>query len=330
MVLLLVATWFLMHHVVSRVGGSDEPVMVVIAKGANAGKVGVRLHERGLTRYTWVFPLMASVTGESANIKAGAYLLNRDMTVRQMLEKFVKGEVAAVWVTIPEGFTVRQIADRLSDRHLVNKQEFLTVASSDVKEFSDILNIPEQGLEGYLFPSTYLVPVQSSSRAVVEMMLKQFRSEVVDPMSSDIERVSSDSSAESKSAALRRVIIVASLIEREARVPKDRELVSAVIWNRLRIGMKLDIDATVQYALGEHRQRLFYRDLEVTSPYNTYRNPGLPPGPIANPGLDSIKAALHPAKVDYLYYVARPDGSHQFSRTLEEHNAAVRRIRDGR
>jgi UPF0755 protein len=320
----------MMHHVASPVGGSSEPVKVVVPKGANAGQVGVKLRDQGLTRYTWVLPLMAKATGESGEIKAGEYLMSRNMSVKQMLEKLVKGDVAAVWVTIPEGYTVRQIADRLSERDLVNKQEFLAVARSSGKDYPKILDIHSQSLEGYLFPSTYLVPLQGNPRDIIAMMLDAFKTNVAMPLSEDFAHVSADQSEESRLAAMHRVVIVASLIEREAKVAKDRPLVSAVIWNRLRIGMKLDIDATVQYALGEHRDRLFYRDLAVRSAYNTYINPGLPPGPIANPGIDSIKAALHPADVSYLYYVALPDGSHKFSRTLEEHNAAVRWIRKGR
>jgi UPF0755 protein len=189
--------------------------------------------------------------------------------------------------------------------------------------------VPSQSLEGYLFPNTYLIVLDSNPKMIVGQMLQAFKSQVAEPLSSDVVETAGNDGAQARSRALYQAVVVASMIEREAKVEKDRPLISAVIWNRLRKGMKLEVDATVQYALGEHRGRLFYSDLAVISPYNTYRNPGLPPGPISNPGLASIKAALHPANVDYLYYVARPDGSHVFSHTLEEHNAAKARIRRG-
>ncbi|MEN6520635.1 MAG: endolytic transglycosylase MltG [Armatimonadota bacterium] len=311
------------------VGGSTAPVMVIVPKGATAAEVGSRLKETGLVRSALGFSVIARACEEAGKLKPGEYRFNRSMSVRRMLDAMVRGDIAAVWVTVPEGFTAQQLAKRLADKRLVNESEFLTIVTACAGDFKDIVLVPSSGLEGYLFPDTYLVPLNAGSREIVTQMLKAFKSRVADPLSPEIEQIAAGADAESKGQALNRIIIVASLIEREARVPKDRALISAVIWNRLRIGMKLDIDATVQYALGEHRERLYNKDLAVESPYNTYTHPGLPPGPIANPGIESIKAALHPEKVDYLYYVARSDGSHIFSKTLSEHDAARRRVRNG-
>jgi UPF0755 protein len=251
------------------------------------------------------------------------------MSLNGMLEALVRGDVAAVWVTVPEGYTIEQIADKLAEKDLVDKQEFVMLASVDAKGFDKILNIPASGMEGYLFPDTYIVPLKTDARETISDMLKTFKTKVAAPFSSEITKIAGADTPDAKAEALHRILTVASMIEREAKVPKDRPLVSAVIWNRLRRGMKLEIDATVQYALGRHRSRLFYRDLAVDSPYNTYQHPGLPPGPIANPGIASIKAALFPKKVNYLYYVARRDGSHVFSTTLAEHVAAKQRIKNG-
>jgi UPF0755 protein len=329
MLVILVLVFAFMHGVVSPVGDDKTPIMVSIPKGANAAAVGKILRDKGLVRFAWVFPLMADAAGDEKNIKAGVYKFSKALSVRKMLDEVVSGHVAAVRVTIPEGFTARQIADRLAAEHLVKKQEFLILVQGGGREFSKMLPLGAQGMEGYLFPATYLVPINGAPREIAAQMLEAFRDKVAKPFADDIDKLSADQSPQSRADALNRIVTVASLIEKEAKKPQDRKLISAVIWNRLRAGMKLNIDATIEYALGEHRGRLYYRDLAVQSPYNTYEHAGLPPGPIANPGLPSIQAALHPAKVDYLYYVARRDGSHVFSRTLAEHDAAKSRIRRG-
>jgi len=318
------------YYVSAPVGGSKTPVMVAVPNGASAGTVAERIKKAGLIRSAMGFTVLARTCNYAHKIKPGAYRFDRTMSVKRMLDTMVKGDVAGVWVTIPEGFTIREIAKRLGEKQLVNESEFLAIATSCARDFKDIVNVPTPGLEGYLFPDTYLISFDAGPREIITQMLKNFREKVAGPMSGEIEKIAGGPDDESKSEALNRVLIVASLIEREAKIPKDRALISAVIWNRLRIGMKLDIDATVQYALGEHRNRLYYKDLAIESPYNTYINPGLPPGPIANPGIASIKAALYPESVDYLYYVARPDGSHIFSKTLAEHNAAKQHARNGR
>lgn len=321
--ILILAFVLLVRGLFAPVGNDKTPVVVIVKRGATAGAIGDILAEKGLVRSSFAFSFIARFSGESSKIKPGAYRFDQTMSGRVMLDKMVKGEVAAVWVTVPEGFTLRQIADRLAAKGLVDRDVFIQLAESGASDFSSVVNVPAQGLEGYLFPNTYLIMLDSNPKDIVSEMLESFNEQVEKPLDADL----AHTGQLSKPDALYRAITVASMIEREAKVAKDRPLVSAVIWNRLDRGMRLEVDATVQYALGEHHDRLYYRDLRVNSPYNTYLNPGLPPGPISNPGLESIKAALHPAKVDYLYYVARPDGSHIFSRTLEEHNAAIRRIR---
>ncbi|MBI2844417.1 MAG: endolytic transglycosylase MltG [Armatimonadetes bacterium] len=323
------ASLWVMSYVVSPVGG-DISTLVVIPKGVTAVKVSKILAENGLIRFPWSFTLMTRATATADKIKPGAYKLSAMMSVGDILEKLTKGEVAAVWVTIPEGYTARQAADKLAEKASIDRNSFLVAAYSRAKDFNRILDIPSYAMEGYLFPDTYLVPVEADAQEVIGLMIEAFKSKVAEPFADEVAKIAADNSPESNAAALHRVVIVASMIEREAKTPQDRPLISAVIWNRLRLGMKLEIDATVQYAHGNHRPRLYYRDLELDSPYNTYLYAGLTPGPISNPGLDSIEAALHPAKSNYLYYVARADGSHVFSRTVEQHNAAKKRIRNGR
>ena len=313
MALLLVLAWWTIRSMFIPRGGVSWHI-VEIPKGASAGRIGRILAERGIIRSAVGFDLLARLTGKSAELKPGAYRLSPSMRPGDIMDKIIKGEICAKWVTIPEGFTVRQIAERLAARGLVNEDRFLYLASNG-RSFN--VAFPHgDNLEGYLFPDTYLIPIGVSEEAVIRQMLDCFNRRVV-------------GSTGHASMPLYEIVILASMIEREARVPKDRPLVSAVLRNRLNRGMPLEVDATVLYALGRHKSRVLYSDLEVDSPYNTYQYAGLPPGPIANPGLSCIEAALHPANVDYLYYVAKPDGSHIFSRTLAEHQHNIQLARRG-
>lgn len=242
------------------------------------------------------------------------------MSAREIAYAIASGKTATVKLTIPEGFTLRQIAERVGGTGLCTTEEFLTAAVPAAAGAAGIPGKPDS-LEGYLFPATYVLDYGAPSEKIVAEFLRAFRERVVDGMADDLAR---------SKRPLHEIVTIASLIEREARVEKDRPLISSVIYNRLRIGMKLQIDATVLYALGEHKDRVLYEDLRVDSPFNTYRNPGLPPHAIASPGEASLRAALNPAETDYLFYVAKPDGSHLFTRTYEEHLQAIETVREGR
>lgn len=293
--------------------GGGRTVMVRIPQGSSAAAIGRILARDDVIRSSLGFRFLARITGKGSRLKPGAYRLNSSMSPREVLTKIANGEVAARWVTFPEGFTVRQIAERLAAEGLADRARFLELALYGGSSFTTGFRHPGSSLEGYLFPDTYLIAPGTSEEAIIREMLTCFARKVARPMSSDIVR---------SGMSLHDLVTMASLIEREARVSKDRDLISGVLRNRLKRGMRLECDATVLYALGEHKNRVLYSDLAVESAYNTYRNAGLPPGPIANPGLACIEAALHPADVDYLFYVARPDGSHIFSRTMEEHQRA--------
>ncbi|MHB0912420.1 MAG: endolytic transglycosylase MltG [Armatimonadota bacterium] len=300
-VAVILALWFAQLALLP-VGGKGF-VMVNVKKGASAGEVGSLLAERKLVRSGGAFRVLARLTGRSAELKPGAYRLSPSMTPLAILNKIASGEVSANWITFPEGWTADQMADRLEKEHL-----------------AEGFRAKARGMEGYLFPDTYLVPLDMTADDAIKMMRDCFQSKIR-PLEKDIS---------ASGMSLHQVVTLASLIEREAKVPQDRALISAVLRNRLASGMRLECDATVIYALGGKKKRLFYKDLAVESPYNTYKHFGLPPGPIANPGLPSIEAALHPARADYLFYVARPDGSHIFSRTFEEHKRAIERARSER
>jgi len=300
--------------------GPSGKVMVMIPTGSSASRVAEILAEKDVVRSAFGFKLLAALTGKSSSLKPGAYELDPGAGPGAALDKIIKGEVSAHWITIPEGFTIRQIGERLEAAGVGKAQRFFTIATYRGDSFRNSFPHPSD-LEGYLFPDTYLLPIGSTEEAAIKMMLDNFAGKVAEPLADDVAR---------SGMSLGQCVILASLVEREAQIPKDRPLVSAVIHNRLRKNMRLEVDATVLYALGRHKNRVLNRDLQVDSPYNTYRNPGLPPGPIANPGLESIRAALHPAQRDYLYYVARSDGSHIFSRTFEQHQQAIRTARRGR
>src|SRR5205085_3691411 len=219
-------------------------------------------------------------------------------------------------VTIPEGYTVAQITPLLA-KTLKVPVDSVTAAVSDTALLSR-LDVPNKTLEGFLFPDTYAFPIGTTARQAVREMVYAFERRW---------RPEWDSSAADLKINRNDLVTMASIVEKEARVPEERPVIAAVYYNRLKRGMLLQADPTVQYALGHHVGRVLYKDLAIQSPYNTYVNKGLPPGPIASPGVASLAAAANPASVQYLYFVASADGHHEFRMTLEEHASAVRQVR---
>jgi UPF0755 protein len=261
-----------------------------IPEGASITRVGQLLEEKHLIRSAGYFKKVATGT-----ILPGIYAFSPSDTPEAIYQKLNHGEVAATRVTIPEGFTLKKIAARLKERGVLpDDAEFLQLA---------------EGLEGQLFPDTYAFAKNITPKEVLSLLTGQFEKQT-------------------KSLSLTpEALIVASLIEREAEIDEDRPRIAAVIYNRLKKNMRLQIDATVQYALPEHKGRLLFSDLKINSPYNTYLHAGLPPGPICNPGLPSIKAALAPEKHDFLFYVQGTSKGHIFAKTFAEHRANIARVR---
>lgn len=300
---------------------SERRREILVPEGASVARVGRDLRQKGLIRSAVAFRLAARLIG-GGPVKAGVYRLSPNMSTPRILRELRHGaQEQLVRLTFPEGFTLEQIAERSARLEGVRPDEFRLMARARGGEFSTSFH-PPANLEGYLFPDTYEFRATASSRDVISTMLATFDRKVIRGLAGEL----ADSARRGQS--LHEIVIIASLIEREARVKSEQARVSSVIQNRLRIGMLLQIDATVQYVIG-HRERLLYRDLEVDSPYNTYKVVGLPPGPICNPGLDAIRAALAPERTDYLYYTARADGSHVFTTTLQEHARATREARGG-
>jgi UPF0755 protein len=260
------------------------------------------------------FRILARMRGDEADVKAGEYGFDPGQTSDEILRKLVAGEAqVAVWVTIPEGYTAREIAQTLDDRKLGRNAAYDNYFLHDGLNF-DGRRTPS--LEGYLFPSTYLMPLDATPAAAAKIMTDQFLKEL-------------PPDAAARARALGRtipdVVTIASLVEREAKADDERALMAGVYYNRLRLGMPLEVDATIEYIFPEHHEVITKRDLAINSPYNTYIHTGLPPTPIANPGRASLDAAFAPRPSDYLYYVYKGDGHHAFARTLAEHNANVER-----
>ena len=287
---------------------------VDVAPGASIDDIVSQLQGSGVISSSKLLLLYLRAQHLTSSIQAAEYVFPAHENIPEVAATLkAGGHPSAVWITVPEGFTAAQIAARLEHHGLVEAPYFLFA----VHEGSvSIDGARTRGLEGYLFPDTYLVPRHASGATIAGLMVKQFVRELPLHHASLSHRLG---------FTVPQIVIVASMVEREAKVDEERTLIAAVIYNRLHRGMPLEIDATIEYALPRHKTQLSYGDLALDSPYNTYRHAGLPPTPIANPGRKSLLAAFHPATVDYLYYVYRGNGRHQFSHTLEEQQAAERK-----
>jgi UPF0755 protein len=295
--------------------GSDQrpTARVTIPGGSSMRAAAESLHSAGVIESPRLFQLYAKLRRSDRGIKPGTYVLPRDGGWNFVLSALREGRGIVTVVTVPEGFTLAQI-EALLVQKLGVPADSVRVAVRDTALLQR-LDVPTPALEGYLFPDTYFFSPGSSARVAVAAMVKRFE-----------QRWRPEWSGRADTLQLSRhdLLTLASIVEREAKLPRERAIIAAVYWNRLRRGMLLQADPTVQYALPEYQTRLLNKHLTVQSRYNTYRYKGLPPGPIGAPGAASIQATLYPASVPYLYFVAHPDGHHEFRTKLEEHNAAVR------
>ena len=295
---------------------SGAAVRVTIAPGASVDAVASDLEAKRLIRSARVFSLSA----KNAVIRPGLYEFAPTESVVRIISRLEKGDVVTVRVTFPEGFTAAQVAARLAKNGLCDETKFAELVTTRGNTLKATFPLPAN-VEGYLFPDTYRFPLGETETQIAERMVSRFETVFTTPRTDAIAR---------SGHSLSDIVNVAAMVEREAQVPGDRPLIAAVIYNRLRRGMRLQIDATVQYARKAHKSRLLFKDLELESPYNTYRVTGLPPGAICNPGAASLNAALDPAKHDFLFYVAKSDGSHMFGKTFAEHNQNIKMVRRAR
>ncbi|OEH84674.1 hypothetical protein BHU72_08895 [Desulfuribacillus stibiiarsenatis] len=296
-------------------------VELTIPKGTSIMKTAAILHENGLIKNANYFIYYIKWKHSGIQFIAGDYRLQQGSTVDEILRSLSSGEVVrnTIRFTIPEGYTVEQTAAKLAAEGFVNEEKFLEAADALDYNYWFISEIPtdtpsKYNLEGFLFPETYEMVQGSTERQIIERMLSQFEKEFIQDWKTELQE---------KGISLYETMIMASIVEREAMVDKERAKIAGVFYNRLRTSpsWKLESCATVQYALGKQKARITFADLEIDSPFNTYKHEGLPPAPIASPGRASIRAAVLPEQHDYFFFVTKKDGSneHHFSKTLSEH-----------
>lgn len=291
---------------------------VEIPSGVGSRAIGQRLVDAGVVRDQLMYRTALWMSGSARRLKAGEYRFDRPMTPMEVLDKIARGEVFVIPLTFPEGLTIAEMA-AIFEAHGFGPGSAFEAAAKDPAPAHG-LDPDAPDLEGYLFPETYPLPRRTDASKLARLMVARF------------ERVFSTelrAAAAARGLSARQAVTLASMVEKETARAEERPMVAAVYENRLRLGMPLQCDPTVIYALqrvAKYNGNLRRDDLLFDSPYNTYRYRGLPPGPIASPGVASLSAVVHPADVDFLYFVSRNDGSHEFARTLDEHNRNVRRF----
>ncbi len=297
---------------------SENPgreITVEIPGGATFVEAALRLQDAGVIRSIRSFVLLGKIRGLAGKVQAGELLFRTDQTPVEVLDILSSGKPVSYPITIPEGFHVRQIALLLGQKGLAEEDAVNRLAEDAV--FTRSLGVPSDRLEGYLFPDTYLFPKGLSEEEILTRMVDRYQKVFTDEMRQR---------AREMGMTEHQVVTLASIVERETGAEEERTLVSAVFHNRLKRGYRLQTDPTVIYGLEGFDGNLTKTHLRQDHPYNTYTRSGLPPGPIASPGEASLKAALYPAEVNYLYFVSRGDGTHVFSNSLIEHNAAVKKF----
>jgi UPF0755 protein len=296
-------------------GYSGPEQFVEIPSGAGVRLIGERLVAAGVIRDQLTYRVAVLMNGNARRLKAGEYRFDRPMTPLEVIDKIARGDVYVINVTFPEGLTISEMA-QIFEAHGFGPAPLFVNAARDATLIGE-LDPSARDLEGYLFPDTYPLSRHTDAPKLVRFMVARFERALTPAMRA---------AADAEGLSLHQLVTLASIVEKETGRPEERPLVAAVYENRLRIGMALQCDPTVIYALaraGKYTGNLRRDDLSFASPYNTYRYPGLPPGPIASPGRASLEAVVHRSDVDFLYFVARNDGTHEFSRTLDEHNHNV-------
>ena len=294
--------------------GSVQTSVFTVSPGEPVGRIATRLKRDGLLKSALAFRLLARWRGLESKLKIGEFELSPSLTPDELLDRIVAGRVVAYEVVIPEGFSLVQIADRLAEAGVVDREDFLAV--SRAPETAEALGVEGGSLEGYLFPETYRIPRGLPPDAVARVLVDEFHrawTEIA-PL------------AEARDFSMQETVTLASIVEKETGAPEERPLIASVFWNRLDRDMRLETDPTVIYGIEDfdgNIRRSHLRDRD--NPYNTYVIPGLPPGPIASPGRESLRAVVQPAESEYLFFVSRNDGTPFFSRTYPEHSKAVAR-----
>jgi UPF0755 protein len=302
----------------------------LVEKGENLFQVAQNLKDRGLIKNKYLFVLYVLLKGEQKNLKAGEYLLAPSMAVDEIAKKIISGETVKAVITIPEGWNLRDIGWYFENKGIFQAEEFFEIVGFPLIDYNKTADLPKPkdfsqdfdflkdkpqnvGLEGYLFPDTYQIEKGSSVEEVVRIMLSNFDKKLTPELREEIQK---------QNKTIFEIITMASLLEKEVKTKEEKEIVAGILWKRLKYGIPLQVDATITYITGKKTIKISKDELQIDSPYNTYKYSGLPFGPICNPGLESISAAIYPKESNYWYYLSTPEGKTIFSRTLTEHNIA--------
>ena len=303
----------------SAISTTGEKFSIVVKPGMAAKDIGHLLYEQGAIKSIFLFQIISKMQGMENALQAGEYVFSKNMTVQQIVSMLAKGETSYQQFTIPEGYTVEQIAKLLQEKQLGNGETFKKAVQGFVPYpymINENSNVVYKA-EGYMFPNTYRITKGTKEEDILAMMTAQFDKQFTEAMRNR---------AAELGLSIKDVIILASLVEKEAQLASDRPIIAGVFLNRLKLDMPMQSCATIQYILGYPKPELTVQDTEISSPYNTYQHMGLPPGPIANPGIAAINAVLHPQNTDYVYFVADRQGAHHFSKTYEEHLIAIEQV----
>lgn len=302
-----------LYRYAHKASGNDNTQLVFpIAQGEGFNRLAQRLHTHGIITSPLRFKLIARLKRKDKQLKAGEYRLAANMTPSQVLDVLVDGNPFLYRITIPEGFNLQQIADEINRQELANGLQFLALATDP--QVASKMGVTAPTLEGYLFPDTYYFPKDVPPITILTKMVEHFREKF---------QAAWHQQAKTLNLTIHEVITLASIIEKETGAASERPIIASVFHNRLKKRMRLESDPTVIYGIKDFNGNLTRKNLRTHTPYNTYAIRGLPPGPIANPGAASIEAALFPAKSNYLFFVAKRDGTHQFSTNIKDHNQAV-------
>lgn len=290
-----------------------KEIIFNIDKGQGSKDIALNLKNQGLIKSDFSFRIYVLLNKTAGKLQAGTYELSPSMTVPQIVDKLISGQTLKLKIIIPEGFTLEQIAKKLSSDF--QKEISLQFLAGEFKdEFEFLTDTPvDSSLEGFLFPDTYLFDPQTEEKEMVRAFLNNFGEKFNEELKAEVRN---------QQKTVFEIITMASLLEKEVKTKEEKELAAGILWKRMEAGIPLQVDATVIYIIKDKKNKVSYEDTQMDSPYNTYKYRGLPIGPIANPGLESLLAALYPKKSDYWYYLSASDGQTIFSRTLEEHNIA--------
>ncbi|MDD5012817.1 MAG: endolytic transglycosylase MltG [Candidatus Pacebacteria bacterium] len=282
--------------------------IIIIEKGETAFNIASKLKNQEIINNSYSFLVTAFLNNNLKNLQAGEYSLNSNMNNNEIIEILSKGKTIKNRITIPEGWNNKEIAEYLEEKSLFKKQDVLDLINSNTLKIEED-NPPT--LEGYLFPDTYLLEKNETLENTIKIILENFNKKLTSELKEDIKK---------QNKTIFEIITMASLIEKEVINYEDKQIVSGILWKRIEAKMPLQVDASIMYILSEKKQNISIKDTKIDSPYNTYKYRGLPKGPICNPGIESIKAAIYPIKTNYWYYLSKPTKETVFSKTLEEHN----------